>query len=203
MVPDLLSRFSTKEGYSLYPDVMPFLQRLRENTGQSRQTHPQRELETNDDHLQSRWDNIVVGVITNSDDRIPSILRSFGLNVSPRRSNSCEEIAPNDLAADIHFVVLSYDVGHEKPDPRIFGAAEVLMAAMLKKKPKASQVFEKLYVGDDFEKDFIGARDAGWRSVLLDRKGTPRHNVICTLDDLPRWARYSDKNLDEEMSERS
>lgn len=28
-----------------------------------------------------------------------------------------------------------------------------------------------VHVGDDLEKDMFGAREAGWRSVLLDREG--------------------------------
>ncbi len=30
---------------------------------------------------------------------------------------------------------------------------------------------ELVHVGDDLEKDVFGAREAGWRSVLLDREG--------------------------------
>lgn len=30
---------------------------------------------------------------------------------------------------------------------------------------------EMVHVGDDLEKDVLGAREAGWRSVLLDREG--------------------------------
>ncbi len=30
---------------------------------------------------------------------------------------------------------------------------------------------EMVHVGDDLEKDVFGAREAGWRSVLLDREG--------------------------------
>jgi ribonucleotide monophosphatase NagD (HAD superfamily) len=70
-------------------------------------------------------------------------------------------------------VALSYDVGHEKPDRRIFDAATEMLAETVASKDKGLTIndFDKLYVGDDLEKDYDGAKAAGWYAVLLDRGG--------------------------------
>ncbi|KAF2026195.1 hypothetical protein EK21DRAFT_38909, partial [Setomelanomma holmii] len=117
LVTDLLERFSTKEGYHLHTDVIDFFAELRrkKSTGRTRS-------------LSWPYDRTVVGIISNSDYRVPHILESFRLNVSKRRFGSSPftkvssdgEKTPVD---DVDFVVLSYDVGHEKPDRRVFDAA--------------------------------------------------------------------------------
>lgn len=122
-----------------------------------------------------KWDKTVVGVITNSDDRIPGILESFGLKVGPRRVDVPDERQPADtLDDDISFVVLSYDVGAEKPDRQIFDAAVESLGKSLAGNTEGLTVndFEKVYVGDDLKKDYQGARDAGWDSILLERTYT-------------------------------
>lgn len=70
-------------------------------------------------------------------------------------------------------MALSYDVGHEKPDGRIFDAATQMLAETAASKDKGLNVddFDKLYVGDDLAKDYDGAKAAGWYAVLLDRSG--------------------------------
>ena len=106
------------------------------------------------------WD-IVVGVITNSDNRIPGILSSFGLSVSPRRYGMDPSISHLKFEEDIDFVVMSYDVGHEKPSPSIYGAAADLAGV------SPSQEEWCLHVGDNLMKDFQAAENAGWDSMLL------------------------------------
>jgi hypothetical protein len=121
------------------------------------------------------WDKTVVGIITNSDDRVPSVLDSFGLKVGPRRvGSSAERSSQATIDEDISFVVLSYDVGFEKPDRRIFEAAERMLEETLAESGENADGqeidgYEKLYVGDSLEKDYLGAKAAGWNAVLLDR----------------------------------
>ena len=69
---------------------------------------------------------MAVGVITNSDPRVPDVLSSLGLRVSPVRWGTKTEDPASVASRDyeIDFSVMSYDVGHEKPDRRIFEAAE-------------------------------------------------------------------------------
>jgi FMN phosphatase YigB (HAD superfamily) len=165
LITELLQKFSSKDGYDLYPDVKDFFLQLQ-NPATSRMT----------DRLDAPWpyNRIVVGIITNSDDRVPSILESLGLKVGPRRvGQSSQYMAHSSVRKDIDFVVHSYDVGHEKPDRRIFDAATSLLTSTLAKDGQGitSDDFEKLYVGDDLEKDYEGAEAAGWHAVLLDRNG--------------------------------
>jgi len=119
------------------------------------------------------WDRTVVGIVTNSDDRVPGVLSSLGLSIGPRRVGTAatRQASAHD-GDDVSFVVLSYDAGCEKPDRRIFEAAEEMLAECIEADEEVdARNFEKLYVGDDLEKDVLGAKDAGWHGVLLDRKG--------------------------------
>ncbi|KAF2235415.1 hypothetical protein EV356DRAFT_514230 [Viridothelium virens] len=159
LIPDLIDRFSHQEGYRIYPDVLAFFEKLRKIKKDS-----------NQDPSSWPWQRTTVGIITNSDDRVPPILESLGLRVGQRYQPELgfREFRPkSDL--DIDFVVLSYDAGVEKPSPSIFEAARI-----------AAQAFEEfedqkdlmaIYVGDELKKDVVGATDAGWEAVLLDRDG--------------------------------
>ena len=75
---------------------------------------------------------------------------------------------------DIDFTVLSYDVGFEKPSKQIFAAADEMLASLLSADQKKEGVdpdeWRKVYVGDEYEKDVVGATQAGWKAVLVDRE---------------------------------
>ncbi|KAL6152054.1 hypothetical protein ACJQWK_04506 [Exserohilum turcicum] len=156
LTTELLDIYSSSRGYTLFPDVTPFFSTLRA-------LKQQRIRETDD----WPWHNTVVGIVTNSDDRVPGILESLGLSIGPRRvgtkDNRDKEASSHD---DISFVVLSYDVGVEKPHSGMFRAAEDMLGEMV---DAGLEEFEKLYVGDEVEKDYFGARDAGWGALLLSR----------------------------------
>src|SRR5262245_57084667 len=96
---------------------------------------------------------LIVGVISNSNCTVRSILETTG------------------LARDVDFVVDSGIVGVERPDPRIFHLA--LEHARV---PPAAAC----YVGDLYSVDVIGARRAGLDAVLLDPRGYwgPRDCVL-------------------------
>ena len=83
-------------------------------------------------------------VISNSNGSVRSILESLG------------------LATHLDFVLDSFEVGVEKPDPRIFGLA--LERAGVRPA-------EAVYVGDLYSVDVRGARGAGLGAVLLDPGG--------------------------------
>ena len=114
---------------------------------------------------------IRVGVVTNSDDRVPSILSSLGLKVCSlrhgMRSYDVNSASKGEELSDIDFVVLSYDVSFEKPSREIFDAAKDLgrLGEM-----QADQE-RYIHVGDDLEKDLEGAVQAGWEGLFLDREG--------------------------------
>jgi len=86
----------------------------------------------------------VVGVISNSDGRIETLLRDAGL------------LEPLSVIIDSHVV------GVEKPDPRIFEIA-------LEGTGIGPQ--EAVYVGDLYSLDVVGARRAGLEAILLDPLG--------------------------------
>ena len=151
LIADLLNQFSSSRGYKLYPDVIPFFQMARDARQPSASPNP--------------LSTTLIGVLSNSDSRIPSILSDLGLKVGSTRSGaSCDDV-PRELchANDVEFVALSYDSGHEKPDVRAFGAAEELAGRL------ADGIEQRVHVGDDIEKDIKGASAAGWTGILLDR----------------------------------
>ncbi|KAI8093444.1 HAD-like domain-containing protein [Halteromyces radiatus] len=115
----LYTRFRTKEGYSIFPDVIGTLQELQ-NRG------------------------IRMGVISNSDERLLSVMESL------------------QLEKYFDFILPSCLAGHEKPRPEIFQKALHLTDQDI-------HVDEALHVGDDLEKDYFGAVSAGWHGVLLKR----------------------------------
>jgi putative hydrolase of the HAD superfamily len=82
-----------------------------------------------------------LGVVSNSDGRVPDLLDEVG------------------LAGAFEVIIDSQLVGVEKPDPRIFAIALERLAA-----PAESAI----YVGDYRDVDVVGARRAGLRPVLLD-----------------------------------
>jgi FMN phosphatase YigB (HAD superfamily) len=123
---------------------------------------------------------------------VSGILTSLGLSVAtasggPSSRKNAATTSPGD--ADISFVSLSYDVGHQKPDLQIFAAAAERGRAMLSSEDgsqgpsdanpiPASSVMTApagewtyLHVGDNIEQDVLGAKSAGWNSILLDREG--------------------------------
>lgn len=170
LAPKLIHRFNSNEGYTLYEDVLPLLRKLR--------GHP---ITTSND------ERVVVGVITNSDDRTSDILTSLDVRVNGLRYGG--EIAKRDEDCDIDFTVLSYDVGAEKPDKRIFEAAEEMVPAVLQSRADdggieaGSESWEKVYVGDEYAKDVVGALDAGWNAVLVDRETAGKQTEVEWLND--------------------
>jgi FMN phosphatase YigB (HAD superfamily) len=163
LITELDQSFSSKEPYILYPDVQKFFLELQKYKDASKTRQ-----------LPWPFKRIVVGIISNSDDRVPGILQSFGLQVGSRRAGASSNIETHSsFGNDIDFVVLSYDVGYEKPHRRIFDAATSLLSGM--PSDDGGQLnpddFEKLYVGDELKKDYQGANRVGWHSVLLDRNG--------------------------------
>ncbi|CAK4031909.1 uncharacterized hydrolase [Lecanosticta acicola] len=176
-VPKLIHRFWCDEGYTLFPDVLPLVKRIRE-------AH------------RSTDDQVVIGVITNSDDRVPDILKSFGMRVGSLRygSNAHSESSSGD-EHDIDFAVMSYDVGAEKPDKRIFTAAEEVLQVLLDSEATKTEhdlsQWRKVYIGDEYDKDVVGALEAGWNAVLIDRETTRGRKEVSWLDPKPPGDLYN------------
>lgn len=101
---------------------------------------------------------IIVGVVSNADER-------YGDSILPML----------DLADKLSFMVFSKEVGEEKPQRKIFDAAVQAAEPWLVKERRwgadAAPLIpsEVLHIGNDFDKDYIGATDAGFQAVLIDR----------------------------------
>ena len=127
-------------------------------------------------------------MITNSDDRVPDVLTSLGLKVGPLRFGGSmpEGEEAKGEGFDVDFTVMSYDVGHEKPDRRIFEAAEeMLEVSMRGAADEALHIgdWRRVYVGDEYDKDVVGAVGAGWNAVLIDHGASIRKDDVQWLDD--------------------
>ncbi|CAH1155752.1 unnamed protein product [Phaedon cochleariae] len=94
-----------------------------------------------------------------------SYIRSKGIrmgivsNFDPRLNITLENMK---LRHYFQSVITSYEVGVEKPDPRIFEEA------MYHSKIKNLKPDECLHVGDEIFFDYNGAKSSGWHAALID-----------------------------------
>ncbi len=82
--------------------------------------------------------------------------------VSNANGTLCAHMERLGLARLVDCVLDSYDLGVEKPDPRLF---EIAL-----ERSRADRD-TTIHVGDLYEVDVLGARAAGIRGVLLDEAG--------------------------------
>jgi len=64
------------------------------------------------------------------------------------------------LQDNIDFVITSFEVGSEKPNPEIF------LAALQKAGMRPDEV---IFVGDQYDLDILGARGVGMKAIMIDR----------------------------------
>ncbi|KAK4139215.1 uncharacterized protein C8A04DRAFT_16054 [Dichotomopilus funicola] len=194
LAPTLLHRFASHEGYTVSPGVLPLIRTLKEKHQGQRHHQPTR----------AYFHRVVVGVITNSDDRVPSILSSLGFNVSPLRFGTDIEqphvVREQQYDVDLH--CMSYDVGFAKPDRQIFDAAEGLATQLVATQEGVESVEQataatwcKVYIGDEYEKDVVGARTAGWIPAFVgDGDELPEEllDLNCPGEEKLSWASNRD-----------
>jgi len=106
----------------------------------------------------SNSDQLLLGVITNFDRRVHGILKDLS------------------LSEHFDFVICSEEAAASKPSKRIFEAA--LAAA------GTSKVSQAWHIGDDLEKDYFGAKDAGWKALLVDRQDQWRSDKRVAPEDI-------------------
>lgn len=152
---DLYQHFSSQAAYELYPDVRSLLHRTREIRAVS-DSPP-----------------LLLGIITNGDPRVSSVLRSMGLSIGQsRRTNygvdEIRQAARDDAQTmsstgqlkvtvpwqhsynsnnDFDFLTTSYDAESEKPHPGIFESAELQATEMILSKAAQSMPDPKTMVG--------------------------------------------------------
>ncbi|GLB37510.1 putative HAD-hyrolase-like [Lyophyllum shimeji] len=127
IVPGLLHRFSSKEGYRAYDDALPALHALRQGL------------------------NVHTAAVSNADSRIRLVLQDLGFR------------------DEVDAVVLSEEVGFEKPSPEIFLQALSKVNSSRSQNPIAPE--ECLHVGDEIDSDYEGALAANMKALLLRRAG--------------------------------
>jgi putative hydrolase of the HAD superfamily len=94
--------------------------------------------------------------------RLLATTHQLGLVTNGARCLQREKLAASGLAAHLHAVVVSADLGTAKPDPTVFGHALRKLGA---------SAAETIMVGDSVTKDIAGARAAGLGAVWLNRAG--------------------------------
>jgi putative hydrolase of the HAD superfamily len=128
--------FSSADAWRVFPDVVPALDALRTS-------------------------GIGMGVISNWDYRLPSLLELTGLR------------------AYFDPVLVSVHEGLAKPDPRLFARALARIGL---------HADEVLYVGDHLDLDIEPAQSVGIRAFLIDRRGSQHgDHVITDLGELLRY----------------
>jgi len=104
---------------------------------------------------------------------------SFSLGIVSNWNSSLKKIVDGlDLAHYFDFILSSAEAGWKKPSPKIFEMA-LKMANV-----EPSRV---VHVGDTYQADVLGARNAGIRGIMLDRRGGAIHHdheVITGLLDI-------------------
>jgi HAD superfamily hydrolase (TIGR01509 family) len=106
--------------------------------------------------------------------------RRFSLGVvSNRKHPYCDELEALGLMRFFPYTLAAGEVNLWKPDPALFQH----VARQLGVRPG-----QALYVGDNYFADVLGARQAGWKTVLFDPRGLfhePGCAVIGSFDELP------------------
>ncbi|KAJ5115100.1 hypothetical protein NUU61_000859 [Penicillium alfredii] len=202
MVDVLLDRFAGDGGYALYDDVAPFFARMRQIKSAA---------------AEAPFDRVLLGIISNSDDRVPAVLKALGVRVGDVRADqdlssmelpgfeerrgggAGEPIVPaheqtlvRDL--DLDFVITSYEAGEEKPSRKIFDVAKRQAQRLACSSSSAHTSTPAsadgpdnwvcVHVGDDYAKDYLAAKDAGWESYLLPRNSGDQHSDARTIHSL-------------------
>ena len=114
-----------------------------------------------------------------------TLLRSRGLtlglisNLERSLEHLCTDLG---LSPYLDFILISHEVGFEKPHPEIF------LTALERAKVQAS---EAIHVGDQYHADVVGARQVGIKPLLLDRDGLFADFTDCeriqSLEEIMRY----------------
>lgn len=102
--------------------------------------------------------------------------RGYGLGIISNNTDGIlDEMRSLDLVKYFDTITYSQEAGAEKPDPAPFRLA--LHRA-------GRNPDECLHVGDSYEQDIVGARNAGIEPVLIDREGKRPETDCVTIRDL-------------------
>lgn len=96
-----------------------------------------------------------------------------------------------NLHHSFKFFANAYEIGAEKPDPRIFQAALDRASFWCGQDLQPNNV---LHVGDNLQCDFIGARSFGFQALHLDRSANP---AVIPYNDWVEGGDYPGKSEDD------
>ncbi len=130
------------------------------------------------------YDKYFLNSCLNFDDTIKTLqqLSKFELMIisNGNYADQIYKLKNNNLLKYFQQIFISDRVGFSKPDKRIFQ----FVANELN-----TRLSNCLYIGNSYPMDYIGARDAGMKSIWLDRNSTGydiENNKISSLDQLPK-----------------
>ncbi|XP_070163178.1 rhythmically expressed gene 2 protein [Polyergus mexicanus] len=113
--------------------------------------------------------NVIVGVISNFDEQLESVLKD------------------TQIHQYFTFVLTSYNLGVEKPSLPIFEEA-LRLVKDLREKEILPQ--EATHIGDRLDNDYFGAKNAGWNALLIKHEDEiveskiPKEDVFGSLNEL-------------------
>lgn len=117
---------------------------------------------------------LYIGAISNFDPRLHCILEDIGIK--------------NFFS----FIITSYEHGVLKPDIKIFKNAELEYEKLTKSKFDGSFA---IHVGDSVERDYLGAKRAGWNAILISSNTSNKTNDYLTFPNLIESKKYILKGL--------
>ncbi|KIV80091.1 hypothetical protein PV11_07618 [Exophiala sideris] len=195
----LYHHFSSGAAYKLYPDVQPFLQSIRalkDRYGQSGGPLVLTGIVTNSDP-RVRLVLQDLGLQVGPSEPVRFAVRSmFARAPAPNEPMPMVFEGFYNPRNDFDFLWTSYESGHEKPDARIWRSAKHSMLPMMPfARSEASyaastelsqrSAFEAMrqgldltldprnlmwiHIGDDFKRDYVGAKKEGLNALLLKR----------------------------------
>lgn len=97
--------------------------------------------------------------------------------------NYCNPYNLNYYGLDKYFdrEIYSCELGHAKPEIGFF--EKILEGESINNN-------EIIHIGDSYKSDYLGALNAGWSAVLLDRKNNCKDNFIRKVNTLSNLNRY-------------
>ncbi|XP_029676565.1 rhythmically expressed gene 2 protein-like [Formica exsecta] len=113
--------------------------------------------------------NVILGVISNFDERLESILKD------------------TQIHQYFTFVLTSYNLGVEKPSLPIFEEA-LRLVKYLREEEISPQ--EATHIGDRLDNDYFGAKNAGWNALLIkhedeiDESKISKEDIFGSLKEL-------------------
>lgn len=116
----------------------------------------------------------VIDVITYLKEKYRLAILTNGSPISQRR-----KLESTGILNMFELSVVSGEVGIDKPNPRIFD----VMCERMNVKPE-----DCLYIGDNYVNDVLGARNAGWNAIYLNRLrlASDERQMIDSLEKLKK-----------------